>query len=60
MVGYFTVGGNTAEGFVDWEWLFGQSPVESLTYTRHLRFDLPLAVTIDGRHNRGIIQKPER
>ena len=60
MVGYFTVGNDAAEGFVDWEWLFGQSPVESLTYTRHLRFDLPLAVTIDGRHNTGIIRKPER
>ena len=60
MVGYFTVGSNTAEGFVDWEWLFEQSPVESLAYTRHLRFDVPLNVTIDGQHNRGIIRKPER
>jgi hypothetical protein len=59
-VGYFTVGDNATEGFVDWEWLFGQSPVESLTYIRHLRFEVPLSVTIDGQHNTGIIRKPER
>ncbi len=60
MVGYFTVGNNVSEAGVDWQWLFEQTPVESLVYTHHLRFDHPLTVTIDGQHNRGIVRKPEK
>ena len=60
MVGYFTVGNSTAEGGVNWDWLFEQSPMESLWYTKHLRFDHPLTVKIDGQHNRGFVRKPER
>jgi hypothetical protein len=60
MVGYFTIPRNATNGFLDWDWLLQQPPVESLAYTRHLRFEAPLIVAIDGQHNRGIIRKPER
>jgi CheY-like chemotaxis protein len=58
MVGYFTVTQDSEEGFVDWEWLLRQSPLEAGSYTRHLRFDAPVTVKIDCRRNTGIIRKP--
>ena len=60
MVGYFTVGLDATGGFLDWDWLLGQTPAASLVYTRHLRFADPLLVTIDGQQRCGVIRKPER
>jgi hypothetical protein len=57
-VGYFTVNPEAGEGFVDWDWLTAQ-PAEAVgEFVRHLRFDEPLTVTMNGRHNEGIIHKP--
>jgi hypothetical protein len=64
-VGYFTVnpgegapeiGGG--EGFVDWEWLAAQPAVKETGYVRHLRFEQPLLVAINGKRQRGVILKP--
>jgi CheY-like chemotaxis protein len=57
MVGYFTI--NDQDGFVDWDWLAAQPALEEKTLTRHLRFDNPLVITMNGQTNRGIISKPE-
>jgi hypothetical protein len=57
-VGYFTVNAEMESGFIDWEWLSAQPAFEELRYTRHLRFDRPLTVRINGHQNRGIILKP--
>jgi hypothetical protein len=59
MVGYFTIGQDTGESFIDWEWLFRQPAVEVRNYTRHLRCARPFTVKIDGQHGRGVIRKPE-
>lgn len=56
MVGYFTVAGNGDH--VDWEWLRGSPDVERKRYVRHLRFDEPLLVKMNGHENKGIILKP--
>lgn len=58
-VGYFTVNPDAGEGFVDWEWLSAQPSVEEESCVRHLRFDAPLTVVMNGRSGRGIIFKPE-
>ncbi len=58
MIGYFTVGSNRRQGFVDWEWLLQQPVAESSTFVRHLVFDKPIVVKMNGRKNRGIIYKP--
>jgi CheY-like chemotaxis protein len=58
-VGYFTIDANDSRSFVDWHWLMARTPVEALEYTRHLCFDRPLVVKINGHKNRGIILKPE-
>ncbi|MDH3198887.1 MAG: histidine kinase, partial [Candidatus Krumholzibacteria bacterium] len=56
-VGYITV---TGEGgsFIDWEWLAAQPAVCERRFTRHLRFDAPVGVIMDGHHNKAIILKP--
>jgi CheY-like chemotaxis protein len=57
-VGYFTVNPDAGEGFVDWEWLSAQAPTEERGCVRHLHFDEPLVVVMNGKTSRGIIFKP--
>jgi hypothetical protein len=57
-VGYFTVNPELGEGFVDWFWLTAQPSVSEMEFVRHLRFDEPVVVKMDGSRNEGIIIKP--
>jgi hypothetical protein len=57
-IGYFTVNTLNDNGFIDWDWLSQQASVEEMTFTRHLRFDKPLTVKINGHKNIGVISKP--
>ncbi len=57
-VGYFTVNNHLEQGFIDWDWLEEQANVEMRDYTRHITFDKPITVKIDGQKNVGIILKP--
>jgi hypothetical protein len=58
-VGYFTVNPDAGEGFVDWEWLGSIVAVEEQGCVRHLHFDEPLVVVMNGKTSRGMIFKPE-
>jgi CheY-like chemotaxis protein len=57
-VGYFTVSSLSKIGFIDWDWLIKQAPVEEMEFTKHLRFEKPISVRINGHLNKGIITKP--
>ncbi len=57
-VGYFTVNSIDHLGFIDWDWLNNQKALTELIYTKHLRFDKPISVRINGHENRGVILKP--
>jgi CheY-like chemotaxis protein len=57
-VGYFSVNALDNLGFIDWDWLSQQPAVRELKYARHLTFDKPLGVRINGQQNKGIILKP--
>jgi hypothetical protein len=59
-VGYFTVNADAGEGFIDWDWLASHPAEGEMTYIRHLRFELPLVVKMNGRKNQGLIYKPGR
>ena len=59
MVGYFTVSHKFQDGFVDWEWLGRQQVVAEKHYVRHVRFEHPIIVKMNGHINKGIILKPE-
>jgi CheY-like chemotaxis protein len=58
-VGYFTVNPDAGEGFVDWDWLGAAPAIEEQGCVRHLHFDAPLMVVMNGRTSRGMIFKPE-
>jgi hypothetical protein len=58
-VGYFTVNPDAGEGFVDWEWLASSPAVEEDGCVRHLRFDAPITVVMNGKTSQGLIFKPE-
>jgi CheY-like chemotaxis protein len=63
-VGYFTVPPPTCReaapegGFVDWAGLDAQPAFTETPHLRHLRFDPPLLVSIDGRAGVGSISRP--
>ena len=57
-IGYFTVNTSDDQGFIDWKWLADQKAVEELKFVRHLQFDRPMTVKINGHQNKGVILKP--
>lgn len=59
MIGYFTINTVHNNGFVAWDWLLKQTPVEVKNYTRLVRFKNPIVIKMNGHHNKGIILKPE-
>ncbi|MDD4086263.1 MAG: PEP/pyruvate-binding domain-containing protein [Bacteroidales bacterium] len=57
-VGYFTINPFIKDGFYDLEFLKQQEVFYEDEYIRHIRFEQPLSIIIDGRKNRGMILKP--
>jgi len=57
-VGYFTVNPESGDGFIDWEWLAAQAPLEATEFVRRLRLDRPLVVKMRGQRGEGVILKP--
>ena len=59
-VGYFTVDTNTDEGgFVNKEILDAMPAVEETQYVRHVRFDRPLRILMDGKKQEGAVLHPQ-
>lgn len=60
-VGYFTVDTNTGEGgFVDKAVLDAMSAVEETQYVRHVRFEHPLRILMDGKKQEGAVLIPTK
>jgi hypothetical protein len=59
-VGYFTVNEEAGEGFVSWRWIAERPARTELRFTRHLRFDEPLVIRMNGRRQEGVVYKPGR
>ncbi len=57
-IGYFTVNAQEKVGFINWDWLLKQKPLEEFEFTKHLSFKKPIAVKINGHQNKGVITKP--
>ncbi len=57
-VGYFTVNPEAGEGFLDWEWLSSRPARLEDGPVRHLRFESPLTVRMNGKRNEGAIARP--
>jgi hypothetical protein len=56
-VGYFTVNTNIDEGYYDVEYLNEQPAVYEDKYLRHIEFDKPVQILIDGKKSQGVIMK---
>lgn len=57
-VGYFTVDAAQKIGFIDWDWLLSQPIIEEFEFTKHIKFDKPISVRMNGHKNIGVILKP--
>ena len=57
-VGYFTVNPFKGDGWFDEAFLNGQPAVEETEYLRHVRFDAPITIKMDGKKSLGVVLKP--
>jgi hypothetical protein len=54
-VGYFSIQQDSGKDFIDWDKLGSQSPVSETEYLKHVRFQKPLSVVMDGRKRISVI-----
>ncbi len=54
-VGYFTVQPELETGFINWEMLNDQQLMESTKFFKHIQFDKPLMVRMDGKKRISVI-----
>ncbi len=59
-VGYFTINPFINEGYYDVSFLNTLIAVYEDEYIRHIAFEIPLEIMVDGRRHRGVILKPSR
>ncbi|MDB9193652.1 PEP/pyruvate-binding domain-containing protein, partial [Parabacteroides distasonis] len=57
-VGYFTVNPFKGDGWFDEAFLNAQPAVEETEYLRHVRFDTPITIKMDGKKSLGVVLKP--
>lgn len=56
-IGYFTINPFMNDGFYDLEYLSGIPAFYENEFIRHVRFNKPLVIKIDGRNNKGLVMK---
>ncbi len=57
-VGYFTINTYTGDGLIQQQVLDQMPAVEETEYVRHVRFDRPLKVMMDGKKQTGVVLLP--
>jgi hypothetical protein len=57
-IGYFTINPYINEGYYDVEYLDSLNVVYENNFLRHVRFENPLEIMIDGKNHKGVILKP--
>lgn len=58
-VGYFTINAYCNDGVYDQSFLDDMPAVEETRFLRHVHFEKPLVVKMDGKRNLGVVLKPE-
>ena len=58
-VGYFTINTYTGDGIFQKEFLDTIPAVEETPYVRHVRFERPLRIMMDGKKQQGVVLLPE-
>ena len=59
-VGYFTINPFKGDGWFDEGYLNSLPAVEETEYLRHVRFDNPVVIKMDGKKSLGVVLKPEK
>ncbi|WP_298552951.1 PEP/pyruvate-binding domain-containing protein [uncultured Parabacteroides sp.] len=59
-VGYFTINPFKGDGWFDEGYLNSLPAVEETEYLRHVRFDKPIVIKMDGKKSLGVVLKPEK
>ena len=59
-VGYFTINPFKGDGWFDEEYLNSLPAVEETEYLRHVHFDKPIVIKMDGKKSLGVVLKPEK
>jgi CheY-like chemotaxis protein len=57
-VGYLTVNSYLNDGVYDVNFLNSQTAVEETRFLRHIRFEKPMKIEIDGKTNKAVVYKP--
>lgn len=57
-VGYFTINPFKQDGWFDEEFLNQQPAITESTYLRHVRFEKPIIIKMDGKKSIGVVMKP--
>lgn len=57
-VGYFTINPFKGDGWFDEAFLNAQPAVEETDFLRHVRFERPIVVKMDGKRSLGVVMKP--
>jgi hypothetical protein len=58
-VGYFTINTYTGDGVLCQDVLDQMPAVEETAYVRHVRFERPLKIMMDGKKQLGVVLLPE-
>ena len=58
-VGYFTINPFKGDGWFDEEYLNSLPAVEETEYIRHVHFDKPIVIKMDGKRGLGVVLKPD-
>lgn len=54
-IGYFSVNNQKEAEFINWERLYKEEPIIKTKYFRHIRFNKPLKVLMDGKNKKSVI-----
>lgn len=57
-VAYFTINPFQNDGSYDTDFLNAQDAIYESEFIRHVRFDQPIVIKVDGRKNKGVVMKP--
>ncbi len=57
-VGYFTINPFKNDGWYDEEYLNAQPAIKETEYLRHVRFENPVIIMMDGKKSLGVVLKP--
>jgi len=54
-VGYFSINAEMNQGYIKWDFLRNQPVVNQTKYFKHVRFDKPLMIRMDGKQRKAVI-----